>query len=162
MKILIAINQSRVLYDFKRELVDALAARGAEVILTLEEDFRAEYFKKKNYRILPAPIDPRGMNPVSDAKLSRFYRELLTKERPDAALTFTIKPNVYCGRLCAKLGIPYYATISGLGSALNGSRPLRGVVFVSSRAEGSGTRFLSERGDRDVGGESGSRDEGAD
>ena len=45
MKILIAINQSRVLYDFKRELVDALAARGAEVILTLEEDFRAEYFK---------------------------------------------------------------------------------------------------------------------
>ena len=47
MKILIAINQSRVLYDFKRELVDALAARGAEVILTLEEDFRAEYFKEE-------------------------------------------------------------------------------------------------------------------
>lgn len=47
MKILIAINQSRVLYDFKRELVDALAARGAEVILTLEEDFRAEYFKRR-------------------------------------------------------------------------------------------------------------------
>lgn len=128
MKILIAINQSRVLYDFKRELVDALAARGAEVILTLEEDFRAEYFKKKNYRILPAPIDPRGMNPLSDAKLSRFYRELLTKERPDAALTFTIKPNVYCGRLCAKLGIPYYATISGLGSALNGALPLRALA----------------------------------
>ena len=42
MKILIAINQSRVLYDFKRELVDALAARGAEVILTLEEDFKEE------------------------------------------------------------------------------------------------------------------------
>ena len=128
MKILIAINQSRVLYDFKRELVDALAARGAEVILTLKEDFRAEYFKRKNYRILPAPIDPRGMNPLSDAKLSRFYRELLTKERPDVALTFTIKPNVYCGRQCAKLGIPYYATISGLGSALNGALPLRALA----------------------------------
>lgn len=128
MKILIAINQSRVLYDFKRELVDALAARGAEVILTFEEDFRTEYFRKKNYRIVPAPIEPRGMNPLRDAKLSRFYRAQLTKERPDVALTFTIKPNVYCGRQCAKLGIPYYATISGLGSALNGSRPLRALA----------------------------------
>lgn len=104
------------------------------------------------------------MNPVSDAKLSRFYRELLTKERPDAALTFTIKPNVYCGRQCAKLGIPYYATISGLGSALNGSRPLRALAsFLYRRGlRGAERVFLSERGDRDVGGESGSRDEGAD
>lgn len=124
-KILVAINQARVLYDFKRELVGALLARGDEVLLSFEEDFRADYFRQTSARIVSTPIDPRGMNPARDLKLSRFYKSLLRREKPDAVLTFTIKPNVYCGSLCAAMGIPYYATISGLGAAMNGSAPLR-------------------------------------
>ncbi|MGI6402456.1 MAG: glycosyltransferase family 4 protein [Thermoguttaceae bacterium] len=127
MKILIAINQARVLYDFKRELVDALLARGDEVLLSFEEDFRAEYFRKTSARIIPTPIDPRGVNPFRDLKLRRFYRELLQREKPDVVLLFTIKPNVYCGAICGKLGVPYCATISGLGAAMNGSGPLRWI-----------------------------------
>ena len=125
MKILVAINQARVLYDFKRELVDALLARGDEVLLSFEEDFRADYFRQTSARIVATPIDPRGVNPARDLKLCRFYRALLRAERPDAVLTFTIKPNVYCGAICASAHIPYYAPISGLGTAMNGSGPLR-------------------------------------
>lgn len=40
MRILIAINQARVLYDFKRELVEALYKRGDELFFSFEEDFR--------------------------------------------------------------------------------------------------------------------------
>lgn len=156
-KILVAINQARVLYDFKRELIDALIARGDEVLLSFEEDFRADYFRKTSARIITTPIDPRGMNPLRDLKLSRFYKSLLKRERPDAVLTFTIKPNVYCGARCAALGVPYYATISGLGVAMNGSgllrkvstllyrRGLRGARRVFCQNESIANRVVEER-----------------
>ena len=104
-----------------------MLARGDEVLLSFEEDFRAEYFRKTSARIIPTPIDPRGVNPFRDLKLRRFYRELLQREKPDVVLLFTIKPNVYCGAICGKLGVPYCATISGLGAAMNGSGPLRWI-----------------------------------
>ncbi|MBQ9873720.1 MAG: glycosyltransferase family 4 protein [Thermoguttaceae bacterium] len=124
MRILLAINQARVLYDFKRELVSALLERGDEVWLSFEEDFRADYFEATAAKILPTPIDPRGLNPLRDLKLWSFYRRTLKKLRPDLALTFTIKPNVYCGLACRALGTPYLATISGFGTALNGGGPV--------------------------------------
>ena len=125
MKILIAINQARVLYDFKRELVAALLERGDEVLLSFEDDFRADYFRQTSARVIPTPIDPRGLNPLRDLKLCAFYRELLEREQPDVVLTFTVKPNVYFGAICAKARVPYCATISGLGGPMNGSAPLR-------------------------------------
>ncbi len=127
MRILIAINQARVLYDFKRELVSAALKRGDDVYLSFEEDFRAEYFEGANAKIISTPIDPRGVNPVRDIALYLFYKRLLAKIRPDLVLTFTIKPNVYCGRACQQAKIPYLATISGLGSAVNAGSVL-GVV----------------------------------
>ena len=140
MKIFIAINQARVLYDFKRELVAAFLARGDEVFLSFEEDFRAEYFYSTGATVLPTPIDPRGMDPVRDAKLYLFYKKALRRVRPDAVLTFTIKPNVYCGRACRTLKIPYFATISGLGVALNAGGALAAVSRALYRSGVRGAR----------------------
>ena len=112
MKILIAINQGRVLYDFKRELVAALLARGDDVLLSFEDDFRADFFRQTSARVVPTPIDPRGLNPLRDLKLCAFYRKLLKDERPDAVLTFTVKPYVDCGAICAQARVPSDATIS--------------------------------------------------
>ena len=140
MKIFIAINQARVLYDFKRELVAAFLSRGDEVFLSFEEDFRAEYFYSTGATVLPTPIDPRGMNPVRDAKLYLFYKKALRRVRPDAVLTFTIKPNVYCGRACRTLKIPYFATISGLGVALNAGGALAAVSRALYRSGVRGAR----------------------
>ena len=159
MKILFAINQSRVLYDFKRELVEASLARGDDAILSFEEDFRADYFRKTRATIVPTPIDPRGVNPWRDLKLYRFYKRLLRAERPDLVLTFTIKPNVYCGRACAKLGVPYMATLSGLGAAMNGGG-IDGAL--SRRAEGRVARILPESGDCGARGSGAFRAGGAD
>ncbi len=130
MKILVAVNQSRVLYDFKRELVDALLARGDDVWLSFEEDFRASYFEATNAKLVETPIDPRGIDPRKDLKLYFFYRKLLKQIKPDVALLFTIKPNVYCGQACRSFHVPYLATLSGLGAAVN-SRGLLSRVSTS-------------------------------
>lgn len=127
MKILVAINQSRVLYDFKKELVDALAGQGDKLVLSFVEDFRAEYFRRPELEILPTPLDPRGARPDRDLRLYLFYRRILRRERPDLVLTFTIKPNVYCGLAAARARTPYLATISGLGSAVH-SGGLLGIL----------------------------------
>ncbi len=124
---LIAINQARVLYDFKRELVDAMLERGDELYLSFEEDFRAQEFRKGRAKIVSTPIDPRGVNPLRDLKLYRFYRATLRELKPELVLTFTIKPNVYCGYACGRLGVPYFATLSGLGAAMNGGGLLERV-----------------------------------
>lgn len=126
MKIFVAINQSRVLYDFKRELIAALSARGDDVFLSFEEDFRAPFFGPLG-TIVPTPIDPRGVNPVRDLRLYRFYRRELKRIRPDVVLTFTIKPNVYCGLACRRARLPYLATISGMGTAASGGGALQRI-----------------------------------
>ncbi len=132
MKIFVAINQARVLYDFKRELIAALSARGDEVYLSFEEDFRAPFFRPLG-TFVPTPIDPRGMNPAKDFRLYRFYRRELKRIRPDVVLTFTIKPNVYCGLACRRAKIPYFATISGMGVAANGGGATRRLATALYR-----------------------------
>jgi len=37
---------------------------------------------------------------------------------PDVVLTYTIKPNVYGGYVCGKLGIPYICNVTGLGTSV--------------------------------------------
>ena len=119
MRILIAINQARVLYDFKRELVSALLEQGHDLFLSFEEDFRAEHFEHTNAKIVATRVNPRGINPFHDYRLYRFYKRQIRKIRPDLVLTFTIKPNVFCGKACQKKHTRYIATISGMGTALN-------------------------------------------
>lgn len=132
MRILIAINQARVLYDFKRELVEALCARGDELFFSFEEDFRTSAFADKG-TIVPTPIEPRGLNPLKDVKLYLFYRKLLKKLRPDLVLTFTVKPNAYCGRACRATRTPCVATISGLGTAFYGCETKRRIATALYR-----------------------------
>lgn len=156
MRILIAINQARVLYDFKRELVEALYERGDELFFSFEEDFRTSAFADKG-TIVSTPIEPRGLNPLKDVKLCRFYRKTLKKLRPDLVLTFTVKPNAYCGRACRAARTPYVATISGLGTAFYGARwkrsvatalyrgGLKGAARIFAQNDAIARRLLDER-----------------
>ncbi|MBR4835013.1 MAG: glycosyltransferase family 4 protein [Thermoguttaceae bacterium] len=156
MRILIAINQARVLYDFKRELVEALCARGDELFFSFEEDFRTSAFVGKG-TIVTTPIEPRGLNPLKDVKLYLFYRKLLKRLRPDLVLTFTVKPNAYCGRACRATRTPYVATISGLGTAFYGGEAkrriatalyrggLRGAARVFAQNAAIAKRLIDER-----------------
>jgi galacturonosyltransferase len=45
-------------------------------------------------------------------------------------ITYTIKPNVYGGFACRRLGIPYAANITGLGTAFQSQGMLRRLVTV--------------------------------
>ena len=59
----------------------------------------------------------RSKNPFSDLSLYSEYKKIMKETKPDLVITYTIKPNVYAGRAALTLGIPYFANVTGLGTA---------------------------------------------
>lgn len=125
-KILILTNNARMMLVFRREMLAALR-RTYDIVLACPKDPSAEKgFTDLGIRTLNVPVDRRGMNPVRDALLFVRYLRLLREERPDAVITFTIKPNIYGAWAAYLLHIPCIATVEGLGSAWSG----RAAPFV--------------------------------
>lgn len=116
MKILIITNHSYMLYRFRRELIAELQ-KSHEVVLSMPFVGHEEDFQAMGIRCIHTEVDRRGINPRTDLKLMKAYRDLLKAERPDMVLTYSIKPNIYAGLLCGMMGIPFCANVQGLGTA---------------------------------------------
>ncbi len=54
----------------------------------------------------------------------------IKKVKPDIVFTYTIKPNVYGGMSCARLGVPYVANVTGLGTAIANGGFLQKISLI--------------------------------
>ncbi len=115
-KILILTNHSYMLWQFRKELISELM-RHHEVVLSMPFVGHETDFQAMGLRCIETQIDRRGINPVTDGRLLSTYRHMLRTEKPDMVITYSIKPNIYAGLVCARLGIPYCANVQGLGTA---------------------------------------------
>ena len=116
MKILILTNHSYMLYRFRRELIAELM-KDHEVVLSMPFVGHEDDFQAMGLRCIHTEVDRRGINPKRDLKLLRAYWKLVKQERPDLVLTYSIKPNIYAGLVCAARRVPYCANVQGLGTA---------------------------------------------
>ena len=116
MKILILTNHSYMFWQVRRELTAALLERH-EVVLSTPFVGHEEDLTALGCRCIETAVDRRGINPATDLKLMRTYRKLLSQERPDLVITYSIKPNIYGGLACRMAGVPYCANVQGLGTA---------------------------------------------
>ena len=128
MKIAMIVNNSNGLYNFRKDLILRMLADGHEVIALTPIEERADQLKEIGVRLISTKIDRRGLNPLHDFSLFSRYRKILKKEKPDIAVTYTIKPNVYGGLACRKAGITYAGNITGLGTAFESTGLLRKVA----------------------------------
>ena len=117
-KILIATNHAYMLWQFRRELIAELK-KDHEVVLSLpfDEEQHEKPFQKMGIKCIDTPIERRGINPLTDFRLMEHYKKIFQKERPDLVITYSIKPNVYAGLICGRMGIPFCANVQGLGTA---------------------------------------------
>lgn len=115
-KILIITNNSYMLYRFRKELIEKLLYRN-DVVLSMPFVGHEDEFKAMGVRCIETDVDRRGINPKTDFKLVKNYKTLLKNEKPDLVITYSIKPNIYAGYLCGKIGIPFYANVQGMGTA---------------------------------------------
>jgi galacturonosyltransferase len=115
--ILIITNHSYMFWQFRRELVSALIARGHRVTLALPLGDRAEDLAALGCRLIDTPINRRGTSPKQELSLFRLYRQILSEVKPDIVVTYSIKPNLYGGLLCGSQNIPCCINVQGLGTA---------------------------------------------
>ena len=132
--ILLAGNYSLGMYRFRGDLISALLAAGHRVTVLLPDEEYADEIKSLGASLVLTPMDRRGMNPFRDLSLFRFYKKSFRELRPDAVVTYTVKPNIYAGRAAARLGIPFAANITGLGSAFEKPGPLKKLVTLMYRS----------------------------
>lgn len=157
MKVLIISNFANGLILFRKEVVSALVDDGHEVVISVPEDENCSKLENLGVRVVFSHLERRGMNPVKDLKLLVEYIQLLKKENPDVALTYTIKPNLYGGLACAIRKVPYLMNVTGLGTALEnpgilGKVLLKFYQIVTKKAkcvffQNSGNqKFMQDRG----------------
>lgn len=115
-RILISINASWNIYNFRRPLIHMLQEKGYEVITAAPEDAYSDRLREfSDYH--PIAMSSASTSPFQDFLLFCRYLRLLRKLRPDVMLGYTIKPNIYGSFACRLLGIPIINNVSGLGTA---------------------------------------------
>lgn len=129
MKLLILINNDQGLYSFRRELLERILQDGHTLYVSFPDGSRRKEIEAMGCRYLETKVDRRGMNPFADLALLRHYRRLLREVRPDAVLTYTVKPNIYGGIACTMGGIPYFANVTGLGDSIENDGILQKLVL---------------------------------
>lgn len=117
MKILVAANDSDGLFIFRQDLIKRLIADGHEVAVSLPDGNCTEKLKALGCEFVETPVDRRGISIKKDLKLILKYLKILRSIKPDMVITYTIKPNVYCGLAARLLRIPCAVNITGLGTA---------------------------------------------
>lgn len=116
--ILVLSNHPTWTYKLRGELLQALVEEGYRVIVVVGYGHEVVRLKEMGCEHVDIPYNRRSVNPLKEVKLFLAYKKLIHRVKPDAVLTYTIKPNLYGAYLCRKNKIPCLINITGLGSAL--------------------------------------------
>lgn len=117
-RVLMVGNSDIVIYNFRKELIDRFIADGYEVYISLPKGQNVDILIRKGCHFIETDVNGHGKNPIDEIKLIYTYRKIIKEVKPDVVLTYTIKPNIYCGFACQATKTPQIANITGLGSAV--------------------------------------------
>ena len=142
MKILVLTNNFIGLYNFRKEVMLALIAKGHDVVVSAPVDEKTIDVENLGCKIIDTQFNRKGTNPIKDFGLMLRYRRLLKEVKPDMVLSYTIKPNLYGGIACQMCSIPQLANITGLGSAVEKSGWLQQLTILLYRIGLRKTRMV--------------------
>lgn len=148
--ILLSVNNSWNVLNFRASLVRRLQAEGYEVAVASPPDAHAPDLAGLGVAHIPVAIDSKGLSPLADLRLFFRYWSILRRHRPAAFLAWTIKPNIY-GSLAAHFArVPVVNNVSGLGTAFIRKGPLTTLVSFLYRLafSRSATVFFQNPDDR--------------
>jgi glycosyltransferase involved in cell wall biosynthesis len=150
--IVISINASWNIFNFRRGLIAALQGAGYRVVALSPTDAYAARLAELGVEHVPIAMDSKSVSPLGDLALLRRYRRALQRIRPVAFLGYTAKPNVWGTLAAQSLGIATINNVSGLGTAFirRGllTRIVAGLYRIAFRR--SATIFFQNPEDRDL------------
>lgn len=128
--ILVLANNDMGLYNFRKEVLQKLISEGYVVYISLPDGERVRDLEAMGCIFLPTSVDRRGMNPIRDLKLLFEYLHMIRKIQPDVVLSYTIKPNLYGGLVASFCKIPYFSTITGVGTTFQNNGWMRKFITL--------------------------------
>jgi glycosyltransferase involved in cell wall biosynthesis len=151
-RIVISINASWNIVNFRRGLIRALQQAGYQVVALAPRDEYSARFAELGVEYRAIEIDQQGASPARDLALLARYYKALREIRPVAYLGYTAKPNIYGSLAAHALGIPVINNVAGLGTAFikKGllTRIVSGLYRLAFRR--SATVFFQNRDDLDM------------
>lgn len=149
-RVLFLSNHFITLYAFRKELIAEMIRQGHEVYLSLPEDKDNQYFEDLGCKIILTDIDRRGVNPLKDLRLIRFYKKMIPQVNPDIVFSYTIKPNIY-GTLATNGKYKQVCNITGTGATFLKKNLMSTIceMLYRSSIKKCYKVFFQNRGDRD-------------
>jgi glycosyltransferase involved in cell wall biosynthesis len=150
--IVISINSSWNVLNFRLGLVRALVADGHRVVVVAPRDESSPRLEALGVEYREIAMDKKGLSPAADLRLLARYRRILQDVGADLFLGYTPKPNVWGSLAARSLGIPVINNISGLGTAFIRGGWLSALVSRLYRLalRRSATVFFQNPEDRDL------------
>ena len=128
--IALVTNNDDDVYCFRKEIIESLIENGYSVLISCPYGEKFKLIEDIEYIYDDPVIDRRGTSVTADAKLFFHYIYVLKKYRPDVVLTYTVKPNVYCGIASHILKIPVISNVTGFGSVLQKSGMMQRFIMT--------------------------------
>ena len=122
-------NDTTFVYNLRREILQSLIASGHKVQVVAQAIGFVQELRDMGCEVIGLQVARHGTNPFADLKLFGKYSKILKKNKPDVVLTNNIKPNVYAGIACKRLGIRYITNITGLGTPVENPGPLQKLTI---------------------------------
>ncbi len=115
-RILFLSNHFITLFSFRKELINRLVQEGHEIYISMPDDPDNTYFEELGCKIIPTPVDRRGVNPKNDIGTIRAYFKIMKEVQPDIIFSYTIKPNIYGTLVSNLLGYKQVCNVTGTGA----------------------------------------------
>jgi len=128
MKIAVIANSAWYLYNFRRNLLLALAAAGHEAIAISPVDDYARRLQEDGFVHHPLKLTAAGANPLRELSVLMQLRQLLKAQAVNVAFTYTPKVNIYTGLAARGLKFTHVPNVSGLGRVFIRPSPLTPIV----------------------------------
>ena len=135
-------NTAWSLFNFRGGLIRSLIDRHHRVCVIAPRDEFSSRLAGMGCDVLDIRIDNKGVNPMLDVRTLFDYLLLYLRLRPDVALHYTVKANIYGSLAARMLGVPCVNNVSGLGTAFIHESWVTRVVELLYRLSQARTRKL--------------------
>ncbi len=117
-RVLFICNHVIGIYNFRLEIVERMLDEGYEVHICCPALEHIDEVIGLGCVFHPITIDRHGMNPFEDIKIYQHYKKLFKQIKPLVVFGLTIKPNIYGGVAAKRVGVPFVANVTGLGTSI--------------------------------------------
>jgi glycosyltransferase involved in cell wall biosynthesis len=134
MHILLTVNTTWNVWNFRQSLVRTLVESGHRVTILAPKDKAAPKIQSLGCRFRHLEMNGGSLNPLEMPRLARQFKQSFESDRPDIIFSYTIKNNLVAAMVAKRLAIPFVPNVSGLGTAFLSSKWLAQLTKCFYRA----------------------------